>query len=131
MIESVSEATWRLQLVTDPDFIAQINSMKNACGHDPNHNFDGEWVYMPYDTERSGFLKTRKKSMEKLNDSQNNSSPACGIDNCSPELQSLKQYKAAFGHGIINHMLASDSSLVVRCLSQNDDLNADHIVQVS
>lgn len=105
--------------------------MQYACGQDPNHHFDGEWIYLSSDLDRSALLKTRKKSAEKLNDSGSHSNSSPGNGNCSAELQSLKQHKTSSGYGIMNQMLACDSSLVVHCLAQGDVLNADHIIQVS
>lgn len=104
--------------------------MQYACGQDPHHHFDPEWIYIPYDHDRSGLIKSRKKSstVEKPNDSGSQSQSSPGNGNSSGELQNVK-HKAP-GPGVMNQMLAYDSSLVVHCLSQGDVLNADHIIQV-
>lgn len=128
LLESVSEATWRLQLVTDPDFISEVGTMNYACGQDPYHHFDGDWVYISHDLERSGLMKTKKKSVEKPSESgsHSNSSP---YENSVDEIMAMK-YKTP-GPAIMNQMLACDSSLVIHCLAKGDVLNADHIIQVS
>ncbi|KAK6638772.1 hypothetical protein RUM43_007040 [Polyplax serrata] len=132
LLESVSEATWRLQLVTDPEFISQIGTMQFACGKNSNHHFDGEWIYLQQELDRCGFLKTRKKSNEKADEIGSHRSSSTGNENLtSSELQMYSmQSRSVNGPAIMNQMLSCDSSLVVQCLSRGDVLNADHIIQV-
>lgn len=104
--------------------------MQYGCGQDPHHHFDPEWIYIPQEHDRSGLLKARKKSAnEKANDSGSQSQSSPGNGNSSSEVQGAKHKPP--GPGIMNQMLACDSSLVVHCLAKGDVLNADHIIQVS
>jgi len=112
--ESLSEATWRLQLVTSPELAADISGV--SISHE-RYDLEPEWLVESW-SEQS---RSKRRSCQERREESGSQSPADGD----------RAHDRTPNPNVINQMLGSDGSLVIRCLEQGDLLNAEHIIAVT
>ncbi|CAG2060311.1 unnamed protein product, partial [Timema podura] len=142
-----SEATWRLQLMTDSHFIGEVGQVP-AWGLLPETE-QSPWIYLSESTASDSddegprdTLPCNKRAPRRRGQSDTDKSSSSGSRSISGVITATPKRKGSQSrsrrvslpstrHNIINLMLSSHTSLAIRCLTHGNHIKAKDVIKVT